>query len=232
MRMYTNLKYIVALGAVVLVAMTASAATIGPFSSNIAQFSSDTEADQTISIPAFDLGSGYQLDTVSIDVLHSASVDIVGDNDDPFKTASVNARMVRSFSVTGPDVAQSGGNTISSGIVNLSVDDGDLGVVDSNPADGTDFGGPLSYTDLLAGTANPAVAGYIGIGMIDFTVDVLSMINDQQFWGTAPDRWQLEVENPVLKVWVDVTYSYHAVPEPASLSLLAVGGLLTIRRRG
>ena len=113
----------------------------------------------------------------------------------------------------------------------MAVDDGDLTLVDPTPADGTDFGGSLSYSNLLAGSVSPAISNYIGTGMIDFTVDVLTMVNDLQFQGAAPDTWQLEVENPSLDVWVDVTYDYHAVPEPISLSLLALGGLVVIRRR-
>ena len=224
---------LVAVLAVAALSTAVSAATIN-HCSNSAIFTSDTEPNVTVSFPAFNLGAMYELDAVSVGIFHSASVDIKGDNDDPFKTAAVNARMIRAFSATGPGVAGLGSKTVQGGVVNLGVDDNDGGdndVFDPTPNDGTDFGGPLAYLNELAGTFTPGTAAYIGAGNIDFTVDVLTMVNDQQFQGVAPDSWQLEVENPRLEVYVCVTYDYHQVPEPASLALLAMGGIVALRRR-
>ena len=109
-------KYLIPLMAflaVISFSAIASAESIGPFSSNVVQFSSDLEADKTVSVAVFDLGSDYRLDSVTVDIRYSASVDMKADNDDPDDTAAVNARMIRSFTVSGPGVFQAGSKTVS-----------------------------------------------------------------------------------------------------------------------
>lgn len=195
-----------------------------------ASFTSDTELDIVLSLPSFNTSGGLTLNSVTVDIFHNGSANIRGDNDDDFNECDVNARMIRTWTATGPDVFQLGNETVTSAVINLGVDNGDDGVFDDTPPDGTDFGGPLSY-DLLSGSHDPAKGLYetVGPGTVDFVIDVLTMVNDQQFIGPSPDQWQLEVQNPILDVEVCVTYDY--IPEPATLSLLVFGGLALLRKR-
>ncbi len=202
-------------------------------------YTSDAEGNKTVALPSFDTTGGRTLLSVRVDIWSDASVDIAGDNDDPFKTASVSARMIRNYRMDGPGVVALSLSTINGPVVNLAVDNGDLGAFDATPADGTSFG-TLNYANLAAiGSAFfPALGLYAtgGPGLVNFTVlgngspgSALLMVNDQQFFGVAPDAWQLEVQNPLLKINAKVTYDY--TPEPMTLTLLGLGALVLRRVR-
>jgi len=198
---------------------------------NFVSFTSDLQDPQDLYLPKFDnQGGSLILDDVVVNVYHSGSAQPKADNDDPFKSAVVRARVIRQFSAIGPGVFSSGGNTVTSPFINLDPDNGDLALFDATPPDGWDFG-VLGYASLLAGQYFPSEAFYDSNGPanVAFNVSPLLMVNDLQFEGITPDAWQLEVEYPILEVQVCVTYTYS--PEPASLGLLAVGGLALLRRR-
>jgi len=199
----------------------------------MATFTSDLQGDVILTFPTFDtLGGTRQLQDVKVEFEHSGRVRLGADNDDPFKTATVNGRMIRSWMASGPAVGTSEFKNLPSAQVFLDLDNGDGALFDSTPPDGTDFGGFLSYSE-AGDTFHPPLNLYQtdGAGSVDFTVDVLLMVNDLQFSGTPPDRWTLEVQNPNLVVAATVTYTF--VPEPASVLLLLAGGagLLWKRRR-
>lgn len=203
-------------------------------------FISDTEADQTITLPSFDTqGGALTLTGVTVEVLHSGSADITADNDDPAKSASVKARIIRGALIDGPGVFAQASKTVTSAVVALDPDNGDgAGAFDGTGPDGHFFG-TLNYVDEAAfgSPFSPSTALYAtaGPGTVDFIVgnagqqDQLLMVNDLQFEGTPPDQWQLEVVNPTFDIQVCVTYEY--VPEPSALSLLGLGGLALLRRR-
>jgi hypothetical protein len=80
---------------------------------------------------------------------------------------------------------------------------------DPTSPDGTDFGGPVSYPDTLAGTYNPLTALYTtsGPGTVSFPVTPVLMINTLQ-WIVTPQLWQLQVQNADMTITVRLNYEY------------------------
>lgn len=225
-------KFIVVLVAVgfAMLSVEATAQQVVCFEGSVS-FTSDLEDPDTITLPQFDtLGGTLQLLDVEVEFLHEGSMEPAADNDDPFQSATVRARVIRQWTASGPDVFGNGSQQVNSPFVDLDPDDGDLANFDPNPPDGFDFGS-LGYSLLSAGLYYPDDSLYEGVGSVVFTVTPLLMVNDLQFQDPpgTPDAWQLEVENPILTVTAKVCYTY--IPEPASIALLALGGLLALRRR-
>ncbi len=176
-----------------------------------ASFASDLQAPQNIALPAFDtMGGTRTLQTVTVEIYHRGSADIAVDNDDAFQGGTVQGRIIRSWSATGPGVAAGPVfTTVTTASEVLQPDDGDgAGVFDSTSPDGTDFGGPVSYPDTLDGTYNPALALYIGSGSVTFTVTPVLMVNDVQWIVGPPDSYQEEVQNPDMTITVNLDYQY------------------------
>ncbi|MCK4342171.1 MAG: PEP-CTERM sorting domain-containing protein [Phycisphaerae bacterium] len=203
--------------------------------SGTAHFVSDLEPPQTVDVPSFDGHGGlWVLDNVLIQCMHSGSVDISADNDDEFQSAAANARMIRIFGVTGPDnptFTVTGSKEIASDPVTLAADDGDGDAWDPTPPDGHLFD-TLTYAPELGATwfVTNLAAYYNPPATIDFEITPDTMVNDVQ-WDPTPAMYQLEVEHAVLDVYLEVTYTYHIIPEPATFSLLALGALALVRRR-
>jgi len=221
------------------IALFALLATAGVASAAVESWSGSTSfttdfntPSQNINIPSFDTTGNRVLNSVTVTWCFSGSVDIAGDNDDAFKTADVRARMVRTYQGSGPGTFGFGSKTITSAVASLAVDDGDVGTFDSNGPDGISFG-TLNFAPEVTNTQNPNTAFYAtnGAGSVAFTAQSLLMVNDQQFVGTAPDAWQLEVQNPLLTVIVKVDYDYTVIPAPGAMALLGLGGIVAGRRR-
>ena len=197
-------------------------------------FQSDLQANMQINLPSFDTQGGtLVLTDVMVEFIHSGSVDIAGDNDDNFQGTMANGRLVRSWTGSGPGGAFGFGNrTETTPFFNLAPNDGDGGNTASFDPTAPDGFGPvnLAYGPETTQIVFPPEAAYAtpGPGNVIFDIDVLLMVNDNQFVPTAPDAWQLEVENPLLNVKVSVTYEY--TPEPATLAMMAFG-LLGLRRK-
>ena len=234
--------------AVVCVLLTAGLAMGVPLNpitqSGSVSFTSDLEADKTITLNSFDttadygcaLGDWAELKSVTVTVTYEGSAAIKGDNDDELKTTTVNGRIIRTWALTGPGGLTGGGTKdLPTSPVDLAVDDGDGGDFDANAPDGTDFGGPVAFTNEPASGSpyTPISAAYetAGPGTVDLVVDVLAMVNDQQFSTQAPDAWQLEVQDPDLTVRVQLDYEWECVPEPATMGLLLLGGVGMLARR-
>lgn len=199
----------------------------------IAGFSSDLKGDAILTFPTFDnQGGSLVLTDVRVDVQHRAGVILRADNDDRFKAATVNGRMIRTWSLSGPNTFTAQSKTLTTPVVQLEKDNGDGGVFDSSPPDGTNFGF-VSYGNISVGPFFPDESLYDtnGPDTVDFVADVLLMVNDLQFV-VPPDVWQLEVQRPYLDITVQVTYTFRPIPLPAAgwLGALGLGLVGWIRR--
>jgi len=216
-----------------LVALCVCAATACPALAGViiqnrtAHFTSDLNNDIILTFDTFDnQGGTLILDDVRIDIRHAGGAVLRADNDDDFKSADVNGRIVRTWSLSGPDALGFGNETVMTPSVHLDVNDGDGGDTnnfDPTPPDGTDFGS-VAYGPLALAPIHPNEALYEtnGPGTLDMTADVLLMINDLQFV-IPPDVWQLEVQDPYLDIDVTLTYFFSVIPVPPALWLGAVG---------
>lgn len=224
--------------AAVALAVHVSAGTFESYSGSVV-FSSDVEPTKTISLPSFDTQGGTRaLLGVTVSITHYASVYIAGDNDDKFKSTFVRGRMIREFTYAGPGIGGLASKTINGALVPLLPDNGDGPDFDPTSPDGVVFG-TLSYAgEAVPGSPfAPATALYEtdGAGMRDFAITPILLVNDQRFFGKAPDAWQLRVQTPILGVEVEVIYEFEnlVIPAPAAalVGLTGLGAAGAMRRR-
>lgn len=201
--------------------------------STVASFTTDQAADIVISAPQFDTQGGLRvLNFVTVELCHTGSADISGDNDDVDDAATGIARLLRGADVTGitdAGYAATASEVAQSAPTAFAFDDGDLANFDSSAPDGASFPG-LSFTNVSEGSQIRLPAPYVGAGNVDFNVDVTLISQDFTFVGQNPDAFQIEVENPQYDVFLKVTYDYTLIPEPTSLLLIGLGAL-ALRRR-
>ena len=229
------MKELVTVCFVVLVASAGMAQADVISDSGTVSFTSDLEDPKVVELMSFDttadlcpLGLDTVLQSVTVTFSFDGGADLAGDNDDPFQSADMNGRVIRTWTATGPGVAAFGTETVTTAIIPLDPDDGDLGIFDPNPPDGHDFG-TVGFSGEGGGIYSPTPALYetAGPGTVQFAVNPEAMVNDLQF-GITPDAWQLEVQNPFMDVHVEVVYDYECVPEPSTFVLAGFGllGLL------
>ena len=201
-------------------------------------FQSALQSPAVVSVPKFDdLGGTRELTSVLVEFCHTGSVDLQGDNDDPFDHGEqllVQGQLIRSWSVSGPAGLNSGATKIvNTALVPLAPDDGDGGnndVFDSSAGDGHNFG-LVGYSTLMLSHPGQPLGDYSGAGTADFTFSPDVISQDLNFSPYVPDSWQLQVENPILNLEAKVTYNYRLVPEPSTLSFAGIGALALIPLR-
>lgn len=201
-------------------------------------FQSALQPSVIVSVPKFDdLGGTRTLLGVLVEFSHNGSVNLQGDNDDPFDHGEqlfVQGQMIRSWSVAGPAGLASGATKIvNTALVPLAPDDGDGGnndLFESAVPDGHDFG-LVGYGTLVVPHPGQPLAAYLGAGTADFSFTPDVIFQTANFGPYVPDSWQLFVENPLLNLGVDVTYDYRLVPEPATLVVTCLGAVALFYRR-
>ena len=217
-----------------LLACAASAATI----TQTETYSGTPNLSRTFTFDEFD-DLGGTLTLVSIEVLVELNIDggkliLDNDGDDPASgtyefgaKSDISSTDVSLLKVVGPPtepvVAEL--SSLTSGAFSLAAQTGDgTNDFDPTPPDGMQIdGGPLSDSD--AGfIATSLHSQYIGTSTYDIDLEVLQW---SDFGGVSGIEWAV---TPV-SADGEVTVIYNYVPEPASMSLLGLGGLALIRRR-
>jgi hypothetical protein len=157
---------------------------------------------------------------------------------DPLATSRVNVLTFTSFSYTGDIFAASKISTVGYDVIHVSFDY--LGMYEgSGGFVGVATGNPFVAGGWIAGVDQSAAngAGFIGIGISNdgswhnYNIDITSMIK----WNSLNDFYLIAED------WGDSGRSHGAyfdnikvtgsVPEPSSLSLLVLGGVVVALRR-
>ncbi len=201
----------------------------------IEEFSGIPNLTETLTFNQFD-DAGGTLTLQSIQVIFSLEVQggqLVLDNDGEL-AASGSYEFGAKGDISSTDVSLVNASflpvTSELGAVHgdsfsLAANIGDgAGDYDPNGPDGMEYNGSTE-NDSDSGYISPLVfADYIGTGTYDIDADVTQW---QDFGGVSGIEWAV---NPVsASGCVKVIYNY--IPEPATLSVLALGGLALIRRR-
>jgi hypothetical protein len=230
-RILRNRGFVIAFAVLASVSL-ASAATITQTEtfSGIPNFSNDLTFDEFD-----DLGGTLILNWVRVQLnLNISGGEFTLDNDG-VGPASGNYEFGANGAITSTDVALLDSAfqpvvatvpTLSQGVFSLAGDDGDgLGVYDGTAPDGVVVsGGSYSNSD-LGFIASSLLSQYMGNGTFDITADLTQWTD---FGGVSGIEWAV---TPVSADGsVVVTYDY-SVPEPATMSLLAVGGVAALIRR-
>ena len=214
-----------------LCAGVASAATI----TQTETYSGTPNLSQTFTFDEFD-DLGGTLTLLSIQVLVELNIDggqLVLDNDgvDP---ASGTYEFGAKSDISSTDVSLLDGallpvtaelSALTTGVFSLTGNVGDgANDFDPSPPDGMQVnGGPLSDSD--SGFISATLfAQYIGTSTYDVDLDATQW---SDFGGVSGIEWAV---TPVTADG-EVTVIYNYIPEPATMSLLSIGGLALLRRK-
>lgn len=104
-----------------------------------------------------------------------------------------------------------------------NVGDGPLDF-DPTAPDGMQYDGGLESGSDSGFISNTVFGGYMGLGTFDIIADIVQW---QDFGGVSGIEWAVTPVNSSGSVTVEYTYT----PEPATLLLLSLGGMLLRKRR-
>ncbi len=199
-------------------------------------FSTPLDFGKRLEFPLFDTRGGRrQLLSVTIDIFQSGETVLAFDNDDPNRSALVEASILRQFLLTGPGIAAFGTLSLQSPMFQVAPDDGDGSVFTPDGPDGLRFN--FSYVDLLVGRFRPPPELYGSSGPGQFSLEVPGhgapgsgylFLNELRLLGVPPDSYQYDFYDAFHAISAVVTYEY--IPEPGTLILALVGWSATARR--
>jgi len=218
---------LVVAGAILGLSCTASA--------QLLNYSGTPNLSQTLTFDKFDdLGGTLTLQSVQV-IFHLNSHDgtFILDNDSALPAAGTFEFGAKG-GITSADVPLVDGSfqpvvaeldALHSGPFGLAGDPSPV-VGDYNPAptDGMQYDGTDEYNSDSGYIASVLLGQYIGTGTFDIDVDVIQW---QDFGGISGIEWAVSPVN--VEGSVEVVYTY--VPEPATISLLSIGGLTLLRKR-
>ena len=202
----------------------------------IRSFSGMPTFTRTLTFAEFD-DQGGLLQLTSIEVIHELNVDggqIIIDNDgeDPANglymfgaMGSIASTDVALIDVLSQPVTAQLSAVYSDPAVSLAANVGDVaGDFDPSGPDGMQYNG-VAQNDQDNGLIDPAVWGqYIGIGT--YNIDA-SALTAAYFMGVGG----VEVAYTPVDARGEVTVIYNYIPEPATMCMLAIGGVALLRRR-
>jgi hypothetical protein len=209
---------------VVVLGCLISSSTVMAFStSNIGGFVfALSPGGQTLAMPQFDdFGGTLELTSVSLDLAGTVQARIEAENDSEI-AGNMGVSLVGFLEAGGPSLLYTSSNISNSG-----------GPVAVTPTiapirSGTDYYdfGIISDTGLDSDIISSGLSPYIGTGTVNIDISgtagfSVSGVTDSTMW----------VQGLGANGTATVTYEYIKVPEPTTLSILALGVLALVRRK-
>jgi hypothetical protein len=210
------------------IAMFGAAAVVGMAGlANAAQISfSDTfnmdlsPGADTATVSQFNPALGT-LNYILIELDATVGAGITGENDSAI-AGNMGVSLTGLVNLTGPSAASAtAGIAQNAGPVAVTATDG----VPDSGADFNDFG-LISGSDTDSSILVVGFVPYTGLGNVVFNLD-----GSGGFAINGVTNSTLKITDFAADGTVKITYDYDAIPEPASLGLFAIGGLMMIRRR-